>query len=415
MSEWLRLISNADAVRDRRRPVDSGTLREAALIVEDIRRDGEVALRRHSERLGDITPGETLVAIRRDLDEALAGLDECRRRLLDRAAQQIRSFAQAQRDAIDDIDVEVPGGRAGHSWIPVRTAGAYAPGGRYPLPSSVLMTVIPARVAGVEAVWVASPKPTRLTMAVAALAGADGLLKVGGAQAVAALSFGILSPPCDLVVGPGNRWVTAAKKHLFGEIGIDGLAGPSEIVVIAEDSADPHLVAADLLAQAEHDVDALPILVTTSSALRENVEFQITRQLQDLATADVAAVALGNGFCTVVDDLEQAAALSEQIGPEHLALHVSDPETLAGKLGSYGSLFMGEASAEAFADYGIGPNHVLPTGGGARFQSGLSVMTFLKSPTWIRLTKPREVVADSAALARIEGLEAHARAAELRG
>jgi len=415
VSVWLRLRSDVDAIRDRRRPVDPETLREASMIVEDIRQDGEDALRRHGERLGDVTPGEPLVATRRDLDEALAGLDEHRRRLLDRAAQQIRAFAEAQRDAVVDIDVEVPGGRAGHSWLPVRTAGAYAPGGRYPLPSSVLMTVIPARVAGVESVWVASPKPTSLTMAAAALAGADGLLKVGGAQAIAALSFGILSPPCDLVVGPGNRWVTAAKKLLFGEIGIDGLAGPSEIVVIADASADPRLIAADLLAQAEHDVDALPILITTSSSLREDVELQITRQLHDLPTADVAAVALGNGYCTVVDDLEQAVALSERIGPEHLALHVSDPKALAGRLGSYGSLFMGETSAEAFADYGIGPNHVLPTGGGARFQSGLSVMTFLRSPTWIRLTKPHEVVADSAALARIEGLEAHARAAELRG
>jgi len=415
VSVRLKLISDVDAIRDRRRPVDSEALREASAIVEDIRRNGEVALRQHSERLGDATPGETLVATRRDLDEALAGLDEPRRGLLDRAAQQIRAFAEAQRDAIGDIDVEVPGGRAGHSWIPVRSAGAYAPGGRYPLPSSVLMTVIPARVAGVESVWVASPKPTRLTMGAAALAGADGLLRVGGAQAIAALSFGVLCPPCDLVVGPGNRWVTAAKKLLFGEIGIDGLAGPSEIVVIADASADPRLVAADLLAQAEHDVDALPILITTSSSLHENVELQITRQLRDLSTADVAAAALGNGFCLMVDDLEQAVAVSERIAPEHLALHVSNPETPAGKLGSYGSLFIGEASAEAFADYGIGPNHVLPTGGGARFQSGLSVMTFLKSPTWIRLTKPQEVLADSAALARIEGLEAHARAAELRG
>ncbi|NIA24928.1 MAG: histidinol dehydrogenase [Gammaproteobacteria bacterium] len=374
MSEWLRLISDVDAIREQRRPVDSATLREASVIVEDIRRNGEEALRRHSERLGDLEPGETLVATRRDLDGALAGLDEHRRQLLDRAAQQIRAFAEAQRGAIDNIDVGVPGGRAGHSWIPVRTAGAYAPGGRYPLPSSVLMTVIPARVAGVERVWVASPKPTRLTMGAAALAGADGLLKVGGAQAIAALSFGILSPPCDMVVGPGNRWVTAAKKLLFGEIGIDGLAGPSEIVVIAEASADPRLVAADLLAQAEHDVDALPILITTSSSLRENVELQITRQLQDLATADVAAVALGNGFCTIVDDLEQAATLSERIAPEHLALHVSNPEALAGELRSYGSLFVGETSAEVaprcLRTMGSDPTMFFPPEGEPGFSPG---------------------------------------------
>jgi histidinol dehydrogenase len=414
VTRWLRLVEGIDAIRERRRPVDSETLRMASVIVEDVRRNGEEAVRQHGERLGDLTSGDTLALTRSDLDGALSGLDGTERGLLDRVAQRIRQFAEAQRDALGEVEVPVPGGRAGQSWIPVTTVGAYAPGGRHPLPSSVLMTVIPARVAGVDHVWVASPRPGRLVMAAAALAGADGLLRVGGAQAVAALTFGILGPPCDMVVGPGNRWVTAAKKLLFGEIGIDALAGPSEIVVIADASANPRLVAADLLAQAEHDVDALPILVTTSSSLYEEVELQITRQLNDLATSSVASAALGNGFCSIVADLQEAAAVAEQIAPEHLALHVSGPESLADKLGSYGSLFVGELSAEAFADYGIGPNHVLPTGGGARFQSGLSVMTFLKSPTWLRITDPQETVADSAALARIEGLEAHARAVELR-
>jgi phosphoribosyl-ATP pyrophosphohydrolase/phosphoribosyl-AMP cyclohydrolase/histidinol dehydrogenase len=276
------------------------------------------------------------------------------------------------------------------------------------------MTIVPARVAGVETVWAASPRPTPVTLAAAAIAGASGLLAVGGAQAVAALAFGILSPPCQMIVGPGNKWVTAAKKHLYGEIGIDGLAGPSEILVIADDSADPELVAADLLAQAEHDTEATPMLVTTSESLLDRVEGSIGDQLSDLPTSKTAAAALGNGFALVVASLREAAVVADELAPEHLALHVEDAEDLAPSLHSYGSLFIGGGSAEAFADYGVGPNHVLPTGGGARYQSGLSVLTFLRSPTWSRLDDPGALVDDTVHLARLEGLEAHARAARMR-
>jgi phosphoribosyl-ATP pyrophosphohydrolase/phosphoribosyl-AMP cyclohydrolase/histidinol dehydrogenase len=251
-------------------------------------------------------------------------------------------------------------------------------------------------------------------MAAAAIAGADGLLAIGGAQAIAALAFGTLSPVCDLIVGPGNKYVTAAKKLVFGEVGIDGLAGPSEILVIADEDADPTLVAADLLAQAEHDIDALPMLVTTSLRLDNNVDYQIALQLADLPTSSVARQALTNGFALVVGSLEEAVASAEHVAPEHLALHVERPEELLSDLTSYGSVFLGGQSAEAFADYGVGPNHVLPTGGGARFQSGLSVLTFLKTPTWSRLDDPSTLVDDTVLLARLEGLEAHARAAHRR-
>jgi phosphoribosyl-ATP pyrophosphohydrolase/phosphoribosyl-AMP cyclohydrolase/histidinol dehydrogenase len=276
------------------------------------------------------------------------------------------------------------------------------------------MTVTPARVAGVESVWVASPRPTPVTVAAAAVAGADGLLAVGGAQAIAALAFGTLTPACDLIVGPGNRWVTAAKKYLYGEIGIDGLAGPSEILVLADDSADPELVSADLLAQAEHDDDAVPMLITTSEALADQVDAVIRRQMSDLPTSDTASRALDNGFCLVVASLHEAVSMSDRIAPEHVALHVDDPAQITDLLRSYGSLFVGSGTAEAFADYGVGPNHVLPTGGGARYQSGLSVLTFLRSPTWSALDDPGLLVDDTMLLARLEGLEAHARAAQIR-
>jgi phosphoribosyl-ATP pyrophosphohydrolase/phosphoribosyl-AMP cyclohydrolase/histidinol dehydrogenase len=415
MSGPLPIKAPAEIVRERRSPVSTKILNQAAEIVETVRAEGESALRRYSEGFGDITERQTIVLGRADLLEAVDGLDGQTRDLLERVANRVRRFATAQLGSMTSLDVAVEGGRAGHSLHPVGRVGAYAPGGRHPLPSSVLMTVIPARVAGVEEVWVASPRPTQVTIAAAGIAGADGLLAVGGAQAIAALAFGTVSPACEMVVGPGNAWVTAAKKHLYGEIGIDGLAGPSEIVVIADHDADPALVAADLLAQAEHDPMAQPILITTSEALLDEVQLELSMQLEDLPTAAVARSALSQGFAVSVDSFEDAVSISEHLAPEHLALHVTDPDELSKDLTAYGSLFIGDASAEALADYGVGPNHVLPTGGGARFQPGLSVFTFLRTPTWLRIDDAHATASDAANLARLEGLEAHARAALRRG
>lgn len=388
----------------------------AARIVEDVRARGESALREHAERLDGLAPGAPLLLGREVLERALADLPREQRSLLERTAQRIRTFAAAQRQCLAPLDLAVPGGRAGHRWLPVAGVGAYAPGGRYPLPSSVLMTAVPARVAEVEHVWLASPRPSPATLAAAALAGVEGVLPVGGAQAIAALALGTVTPPVDLVVGPGNRFVTAAKRHLFGEVGIDGLAGPSELVVLADATAAPELVAADLLAQAEHDTEAVVLLVTPSPDLPARVETALRAQLRDLPTARVAEQALARrGAAVVVEDLEAAVRLVDRLAPEHLHLALREPHAAARALRSYGALFVGSGSAEVFGDYGAGPNHVLPTGGSARFQAGLSVMTFLRPATYLELDAPEELAADSAALARLEGLEAHARAAERRG
>jgi histidinol dehydrogenase len=391
-----------------------GFAKNAMLIADHIMLDvsgiGEPAIRKWEERHG-LKPEHPIRLERDDLDQALERLPHEQREVLERVAERIRNFAEEQRETLVDLDVEVTGGRAGHRWIPVETVGAYAPGGRHPLPSSVLMTVVPAKVAGVENIWVASPKPTDVTLAAAAVAGADGLLPFGGASAIAALAYGVVSPRCDLIVGPGNKYVTAAKKLLSGVVGIDGLAGPSEILVIADRHADPALIAADLLAQAEHDEDAVPMLITTSQSIITFVGKRLQGQLRDLPTSRTAEAALKNGFAMQVRTMSAAAAASNRIAPEHLALHVEDPGPLLEQLKSYGSLFIGGNSAEVFADYGVGPNHVLPTGGGARFQSGLSVMTYLRSPTWSRLDDPSLLIKDTVLLARLEGLEAHARAA----
>ncbi len=411
----LRRLGPDDVARLDREPVDPATLAAAAEIVAAVHRDGTAVLERYAERFGERPVDGGRLIPRARLEAALDALPATERALLVRTAARIRTFAEAQRDALTDVEIAVPGGHAGHRVLPVGRAGCYAPGGRHPLPSSVLMTAVTARAAGVGEVWVASPNPAPITLAAAAVAGADGLLAAGGAQAVAALAFGAAGvPPCDVVAGPGSRWVTAAKQLVAGRVGIDLLAGPSELVVLAETS-DPALIAADLLAQAEHDPDAVPILVATSEALAGAVERELVRQLPALPTAATARAALtANGLAVLCPDLDAAVAVCDRLAPEHLQVVTRDPRSVPARLTRYGALFVGPGSAEVLGDYGAGPNHTLPTGGAARHTGGLSVLHFLAARTWLDLDHPGELAADAAALARCEGLEAHARAAERR-
>lgn len=416
-------LLNEIAVQDlpalRREAVDAQTLERAAGIVDSVRQEGEPALRRWALELGDVPAADApLVVGPEGLRAAFESLSPQAQGVLERTAARIRAFADAQRAALVPVEHPVPGGVAGLRYAPMERVGCYAPGGRFPLPSSVLMTAVTARAAGVEQVWVASPRPAVETLAAAHVAGADALLCVGGAQAIAALAFGAGPVPAvDCIVGPGNRWVTAAKQLVAGRVSIDMLAGPSELVVLADDAADPARVAADLLAQAEHDPDALPIVVSLSAGLLERVDAALREQLRTLPTAEIAQQALAGGFSVVVEDLEQGCAVCDQLAPEHLAVHLSDPQPAQELLRHYGALFVGEAAAEVLGDYGAGPNHVLPTGGTARSVGALSVSTFLRVQTWLRLDAPEqaaELVQDCVDLARMEGLEAHARAAEQR-
>ena len=401
----------------RRTAVPAAVLAEARAIVERVRNEGEVAVREYAVLFGDRELGESLYLTGSDLQCHLDALsvDECLR--MERIAGRVRTFAAAQRECLTPLAVNVVGGSAGHGIDPVASAGCYAPGGRYPLPSSVLMTAVTARTAGVGSVWVASPRPAPITLAAAAVAGVDGVLAVGGAQAIAALAFGCGPVPAsDVVVGPGNRYVTAAKQLIAGQVAIDMLAGPSELVVIADGSADPAWVAADLLAQAEHDADAVPILIGIGDDVGPAVEEALETQLADLPTADTAVKALRNGGLITVTSLDEALAAADALAPEHLQLSVAAPEDPLDGLGNCGAVFLGERSAEVLGDYGVGPNHVLPTGGTARSRGGLSVLDFLRVRTWMQIRDAdAELLADVAWLARQEGLEAHARAAELRG
>ncbi len=418
MKPLLRRRTVNELVEAGRDPVDPGALRAATKIVGKVRTKGEAAVRGYASRFDDLAPGEALVLGHAEMAAALEALPRADRERLERVAGRIRAFAQAQRETLRAARTYIPGGEAGHTLAPVQRVGCYVPGGRYALFSSLLMTVIPARVAGADAVWVANPRPAPLTLAAAAVAGADGVLAAGGAQAVAALAYGC--PPllaCDMVVGPGNRYVTAAKYVVSRDVAIDMLAGPSELVVLADASADPALVAADLLAQAEHDPDALAVLVTPDSALVDRVEAQIASQLDGLATARVARAALAKGGAVTVGSWDEAVAVCDVLAPEHLQLAGPDAEALAGRLRHYGALFIGAASPTVLGDYGAGPNHVLPTSGTARSVGGLSVLSFLRVRTWLRIRDPgaaAELIGDVGWCARQEGLEAHAESSRRR-
>ncbi len=419
MSErLLRIIAPADVHEFPKSELDGDTLSIATAIVADVKQRGEEALIEHAQRLGDLRTGERMIYHRDDFAAAMNSLTTDKRNVIERTGERIRTFAQAQRNSLSEIAIPIEGGRAGQTIAPVESAGCYAPGGRYPLPSSVLMTAIPARVAGVNRVWVASPRPQPETLAACAVAEVDHLLAVGGAQAIAALAYGAgMVPPCRMIVGPGNRFVTAAKKIVYGDVGIDMPAGPSELVVLADDSADPAWLAADLLAQAEHDPDAIVALIATDRKIVDRVEHQLAEQLSALPTADIARRALQHSFAVVAADLAESVALCNRLAPEHLSLQIVEARQVQPELQHYGALFIGAASAQVLGDYGAGPNHVLPTGGTSHFSGGLSVFNFLRVRTWMEVDRPAAAASlfdEATRMAQMEGLVAHANSAKIR-
>jgi phosphoribosyl-ATP pyrophosphohydrolase/phosphoribosyl-AMP cyclohydrolase/histidinol dehydrogenase len=414
----LKIIERGELNTRRLAPIAPETFAAAARIVEDVRGNGASALRKYAEQLDGLANGAPLIVDRDALQQSWLALPDEHRALIERAAHRIRIFADAQRACLQPLSMDVCGGSAGHTIEAVRSAGCYAPGGKYPLISSMLMTVVTAKAAGVQRIVAASPNPSAMMRATAFAAGADQLLTAGGAHAIGALAYGVAPvTACDAVVGPGNRWVTAAKQIVSGVVRIDMLAGPSELLVVADDEANAAWIAADLLAQAEHDRDARPMIVSTSARIMAEVNNELARQLATLPAQETARAALQNGFAVVARDIDEAAELVRLLAPEHLALHLLDSDSNVNKFTCCGALFIGGATAEVFGDYGAGPNHTLPTGGTARFASGLSVFHFLRQATWLRLSNGDErdqLRRDVAALARLEGLEAHARSAEIR-
>lgn len=391
-------------------------------ILRDIRTRGDLALREWSERLDGFPTGAPLRVPASELDAALEALPQPEREALELAATRIREFHR--RQPLSSWFTNDLGGTLGQFIRPHKRVGLYVPAGTAPLPSSVLMSAVPAHVAGVKEVVVVAP-PQRGTaqiapviLAACALVGVREVYVLGGAQAIGALAYGTESVPAvDKIFGPGNLFVTLAKRQVFGTVGIDGLAGPTETMIIADGNARPAWVAADLLAQAEHDVLASAILLTPSRKLAEGVQVEVGRQMESLPRADILAQSLpGQSGIVITRDLDEAAELNNLYAPEHLCLCVADPWALSEKINNAGGIFMGEHSFEVLGDYVAGPSHVMPTGGSARFASPLNVWDFVHIISLIALNHETTAkIAPSAALiARAEGLEAHARAADLR-
>ncbi len=387
-------------------------------IVSQVRREGDKALFNYTKKLD----GVELDSLEVSKEEILAAYDAVNKELpamLKLAAERIRDFHLACKHKVGIISIN----KYSRQYIrPLDKVGLYVPGGTAAYPSTVLMMAIPAKVAGVEGIIMVSPpgkdgKVPAATLIAADIAQVNLIFKVGGAQAIAALAFGTESiPKVDKVCGPGNIFVTLAKKLLYGTVAIDGLQGPSEIVIVADEKADPILCAADLLAQAEHDPLASAVLITTSAELAEQVIKQVEMQLEKLPRRSIAAQAIDKGMVIIVDTVAQAVALVNLYAPEHLSLMVSDASPLIPEIHNAGCIFIGENSPVVLGDYVAGPSHVLPTQGSARFSSPLGVEDFLKVSNIVNLDKStmRELSQAAIGIARAEGLDAHARAIEMR-
>lgn len=411
----------ADLV-DARREADEDVSRDVAAIIADVRARGDMALRDLTLKFDrfDLDSAGWQISLS-DCAAALDALDPELRGALELAAERIRTYHEKQRPADSDT-VDTAGVRVGARWRGVDAAGVYVPGGRAAYPSSVLMNLIPAKVAGVGRVVMVTPTPdgqdNPLVLAAAALAGVDEVWRVGGAQAVAALAYGTERiAPVDVVTGPGNAWVAEAKRQVYGVVGIDMVAGPSEILVVADGENDPSWIAADLLSQAEHDPTSQSILITDDAHFADRVATQVDARLGTLATEATARASWdANGAIILVLDLADAPELVDRLAPEHLELAVADPEPLFERVRHAGSIFLGRHTPEAVGDYVGGPNHVLPTGRRARFSSGLSVLDFMKRTSFLSCdAQSIQAIGPAAvALAQAEGLPAHADSVAVR-
>ncbi|MEY5008800.1 MAG: bifunctional histidinal dehydrogenase/histidinol dehydrogenase [Pseudomonadota bacterium] len=408
-----------DALVNARREADADVSRDVAAIIARVKAEGDAAIADYTQRFdGHDLPWQI------SLDACAAAyvaLEDDLRSALDLAAERIRTYHAKQKPA-DSDSVDESGVRLGARWRAVEAAGVYVPGGRAAYPSSVLMNAIPARVAGVERLVMVTPTPkgemNPLVLAAAHIAGVDEVWRIGGAQAIAALAFGTDSiGRVDVITGPGNAWVAEAKRQLYGVVGIDMVAGPSEILVVADGQNNPAWIAADLLSQAEHDPTSQSILITDDAAFAAAVAAEVEVQLSELASEATARASwAANGAIILVSDLIEAAPLIDALAPEHLELAVEDPEPLFNAVRHAGSIFLGRHTPEAVGDYVGGPNHVLPTGRRARFSSGLSVLDFMKRTSFLGCT-PAAIQAigpAAVALARAEGLPAHARSVQER-
>ena len=425
---WMTIVADGSAGLRRRLVVlaerqngDHGVERTVAAIIAAVRKEGDRALLRYTARLDRVKLGVgDLIVPKTEIDQAFREIPASTRRALQQAHRRIVCFHRLQRER--GFEAAEPGLRIGMRVAPLERVGVYVPGGRAAYPSSVLMNIAPARVAGVPDITVVTPPSVAgirpEVLAAAHIAGATRVVRAGGAQAVAALAYGTKTiPRVDKIVGPGNIYVATAKRLVFGQVDIDMIAGPTEVLIIADETARPDFVAADMLAQAEHDPEAAAICITTKLAHARAIIGELERQLVTLERGEIARRSLEQyGTIIVVGTLDRAAEIADEIAAEHLELFVRNPRALMGRIRNAGAIFLGQYTTESLGDYAAGPNHVLPTGGSARFSSPLGVYDFVKRTSIIEATRSglarlARTVED---LAKSEGLQGHARAVRRR-
>ena len=395
-------------------------LKSAVEIIEDIKNNGDSAIIKYCKQFGDgdFTNANDFLVSDKEIDEAFNLTSEKTVSTLKKCIENVKNFAQEQLKCIKNLDLNINGSHLGHRIIPIEKVLCYVPGGNYPLPSSAIMTTIPAKVAGVKEICLTSPRIKPQTIVAAKLSGADKIYKLGGVQAISAFAYGTKSiNSVDKIVGPGNKYVTFAKKYVYGKCSIDFLAGPSEVLVIADDNQDPKLVSADILAQCEHDRDARGYLICFSEDFAQKVIDSAKKQLETLETKDIAQISFEKSVAIVVKNFEEAIKISNIRAPEHLELMFDGADKITDKFTNYGSLFISSNCAEVFGDYCSGTNHVLPTNSAARYTGGLSVFDFIKIQTYQMISKnySQELSALASELAAQEGLMGHKLASDLRG
>lgn len=414
----MKIIEDVEKLNDKEN--DRKVLDHIRPVIRDVESEGFKAVKRYTKKFDGVKLKEFEVSEQEKI-AALKSLSPDEKKAIKESAERIERFHKNQKP--DEWSKKFDEGfEAGEIVRSIETAGCYVPGGNYPLPSSALMTVIPAKIAGVDEVIVCTPPDNNgdansYTVAAAEIAGADRIFKIGGAQAIAAMVYGSGTPKADKIVGPGNKYVTAAKKLVYGEVGIDFLAGPSEVLIVSDGNNKTEIIVADLLAQAEHDTDAKAFLITTSRSEAKEVKIEIEKQLSEFSKPETARESIeNNGRIVVADSVEKAIENVNKIAPEHLELQLKQPKKVLPDIRNAGTIFIGEKSAEVLGDYTTGTNHVLPTGGTARYNSGLSVEDFVKKITWESQTTEslKEISETAKTLANIEGLEAHRRSIQRR-
>lgn len=411
----MKIYNSNEIPKDFYSKIEFESISSVKEIIDDVRKNGDSAVKKYAQKFGDGNL-KNFKLTSKEIEQAINNVDKETIDTIKFAIRNVKEFAKAQFNSIKEIEVNINGNTLGHKIIPIEAVGCYIPGGNYPLPSSAIMTIVPAKVAGVNHVVAMSPKIQNVTIAAAHLSGADEIYRIGGVQAIGAMAYGTETiKKVNKIVGPGNKYVTSAKKQVFGECGIDFLAGPSEVLIVADDKANPDFIAADILAQCEHDKDARAFLICFSEKFAKQVDKKAKEYLKSLQTKDIAQISYDKSIAIVVNSIEKAIQLSNEKSPEHLELCLDNEQDIM-KFKNYGSMFIGNYSAEVFGDYVSGTNHTLPTNQVAKYSGGLSIFDYIKIQTYqiINENSLKQTAENASKLAKEEGLYAHKLAADVR-